>query len=65
MNTVLTETWTTGRFLGREDKQAGNHEFDGRDVVPMTGGSNGHQRVVLNLCLSLIGLPGARPCLPP
>jgi hypothetical protein len=38
MNTALTETWTTGRFLGREDKQEGNHEFDERDVVPTTGG---------------------------
>jgi Uma2 family endonuclease len=61
MDTVLTDTWTTERFLAWEDKQEGKHEFDGRDVVPMTGGSIAHQRIVLNLCLSLIGLLDSRP----
>nr|WP_294508939.1 Uma2 family endonuclease [uncultured Rhodopila sp.] len=57
----MTDTWTTERFLAWEDKQEGKHEFDGRKVVPMTGGSIAHQRIVFNLCLSLMGLLGDRP----
>jgi Uma2 family endonuclease len=56
MDTVLPEAWTTDRFLAWEDKQEGKHEFDGRRVIPMTGGSVAHQRIVFNLCLSLMGL---------
>jgi Uma2 family endonuclease len=56
MDTVLAETWTTESFLAWEDTQEGKHEFDGRHVVPMTGGSVAHQRIVFNLCLSLMGL---------
>ncbi len=53
MDTVLTDTWTTERFLAWEDKQEGKHEFDGRTVIPMTGGSLGHQRIVFNLMVAL------------
>lgn len=53
MDTVLTDTWTTERFLAPEDKQEGKHEFDGRNVIPMTGGSLGHQRIVFNLMVAL------------
>jgi Uma2 family endonuclease len=58
MDTVLAETWTTDRFLAWEDKQEGKHEFDGQRVIRMTGGSVAHQRIVFNLCLSLMGLLG-------
>jgi Uma2 family endonuclease len=61
MDTVPAETWTTDGFLAWEDKQEGKHEFDGRDVIPMTGGSIAHQRIVINLCLALMGLLGDRP----
>jgi Uma2 family endonuclease len=61
MDTVLADSWTTDRFLAWEDQQEGKHEFDGRDVIPMTGGSVAHQRIVFNLCLSLMGLLGERP----
>jgi Uma2 family endonuclease len=61
MDTVLTEAWTTGRFLAWEDKQEGKHEFDRHRVIPITGGSVAHQRIVFNLCLSLMGLLGERP----
>ncbi len=61
MDTVPAETWTTDRFLVWEDKQEGKHEFDGRDVIPMTGGSVAHQRIVFNLCLSLMGSLSERP----
>nr|WP_294554318.1 Uma2 family endonuclease [uncultured Rhodopila sp.] len=52
----MTDTWTTERFLAWEDKQEGKHEFDGRTVIPMTGGSLGHQRTVFNLMVALSGL---------
>ena len=56
MDTVLDRPWTTETFLAWEDRQEGKHEFDGRHVIPMTGGSLAHQRIVLNLCLALMGL---------
>jgi Uma2 family endonuclease len=61
MDTVLAEAWTTDRFLAWEDRQEGKHEFNGHDVVAMTGGSVAHQRIVFNLCLSLMGLLAERP----
>ncbi len=61
MDTVLNRPWTTEAFLAWEDRQEGKHEFDGRDVVPMTGGSLAHQRIVLNLGMALLGLLDGRP----
>jgi Uma2 family endonuclease len=49
MSTALIEPWTIERFLAWEDKQEGRHEFDGTCIVPMTGGSRVHQRIVYNL----------------
>jgi Uma2 family endonuclease len=49
MGTAPTEAWTIERFLAWEDKQEGRHEFDGTSIVPMTGGSRAHQRIVYNL----------------
>jgi Uma2 family endonuclease len=60
MDTVLNRPWTTDTFLAWEDRQEGKYEFDGRDVIPMTGGSIAHQRIVFNLCLALMGLLGDR-----
>jgi Uma2 family endonuclease len=61
MDTVLAEAWTTDRFLAWEDRQEGKHEFDGRQVIPMTGGSVAHQRIVFNLCLTFMRLLEERP----
>jgi Uma2 family endonuclease len=61
MDTVLDRPWTTETFLAWEDRQEGKHEFDGRDVIPMTGGSIAHQRIVGNLWAALIGSLGAGP----
>ena len=59
MVTVVSEAWTFDRFLAWEDKQEGKHEFDGRDIIPMTGGTVAHQQIVFNLCLALMrSLPG-------
>ena len=61
MDTVLAEAWTTDRFLAWEDKQEGKHEFDGRQIIPMTGGSVAHQRIVFTLCLTFMRLLEERP----
>ena len=49
MDTVLNRPWTTENFLAWEDQQEGKHEFDGRKVIAMTGGSLAHQDIVFNL----------------
>jgi Uma2 family endonuclease len=49
MNLLLREPWTVGRFLDWEDGQEGKHEFDGTQIIDMTGGSRAHQRIVGNL----------------
>ena len=64
MDNVLDQPWTTERFLAWEDQQEGKYEFDGRDIVPMTGGSYAHQCIVFNLCLALRGLLSGRPLIP-
>ncbi len=38
MDSVLDRPWTVESFLAWEDRQDGRHEFDGRNVIPMTGG---------------------------
>jgi Uma2 family endonuclease len=53
MNTVLDRPWTTDGFLAWEDRQEGKYEFDGRAVIPMTGGTGAHQRIVFNLLVHL------------
>jgi Uma2 family endonuclease len=49
MDTVLDRPWTTDSFLAWEERQEGKYEYDGRDVIPMTGGSLAHQNIVFNL----------------
>lgn len=56
MDTVLAEAWTVNGFLTWEDGQEGKHEFDGQHIVPMTGGSVAHQRIVANLIVTLLRL---------
>ncbi len=63
MNTVLDRPWTTESFLAWEDRQEFRYEFDGQRVIPMTGGTLAHQRIVFNLCLALMGLLGEMPLL--
>jgi Uma2 family endonuclease len=61
MDTVMAEAWTTDRFPAWEDRQEGKHEFDGQRVLPMTGSSVAHQRIVFNLCLTFMRLLEERP----
>jgi Uma2 family endonuclease len=53
MDTVLDRQWTTDSFLAWEDRQEGKYEFDGRNVIPMTGGTVAHQVIVFNLLVVL------------
>ena len=61
MDTVPHQRWTTESFLAWEDRQEYKHEFDGRNVLPMTGGSVAHQEIVFNLLVVLRRLLVARP----
>jgi len=61
MDTVLDRPWTTETFLAWEDRQEGKHEFDGRNAIPMTGGSLAHQDIVFNLRALLSRLLADRP----
>lgn len=56
MDTVLDRIWTVDRFLAWDDGQDGKHEFDGQAVIPMTGGSLAHQRIVVDLMVTLLRL---------
>jgi Uma2 family endonuclease len=49
MDTVLDRAWTADSFLAWEDRQEGKHEFDGRTIIPMTGGSFAHQDILFNV----------------
>jgi hypothetical protein len=60
MDTVLDRSWTIESVLAWEDRHEGKHQFDGREPVPMTGGTVAHQRIVFNLCLSPMSLLGGR-----
>ena len=61
MDTILDRPWTTESFLAWEDRQEFKYEFDGQRVIPMTGGSIAHQRIVANVWLALMNLLGDRP----
>ena len=63
MDTTLDRPWTTESFLAWEDRQEFKFEFDGQRVIPMTGGTLAHQRIVFNLCVALMGLLATKPLL--
>jgi Uma2 family endonuclease len=63
MHTLLERPGTTERFLAWEDQQEGKYEFDGLNIVPMTGGTIAHQDIMFNLRATLSRLlagPGFR-----
>jgi Uma2 family endonuclease len=45
---------TTQAFLAWEDRQEGRHEYVSGRVIPMTGGSRAHQRIVMNVTMALM-----------
>lgn len=50
---TLPRLLSVDEFLHWEDRQEGKHEFDGETIIPMTGGSRAHQRIVMNLVAAL------------
>jgi len=58
MNVVQTpaapDLRTAQAFLAWEDRQEGRHEYVAGRIVPMTGGSRAHQRVVMNVTMALM-----------
>jgi hypothetical protein len=54
MDTIFDRRWTTETFLAWEDRQEFKYEFDGQRVIPITGGSITHQRIVANVWLALM-----------
>jgi Uma2 family endonuclease len=60
MSTVLTEPWTLTDFLAWERKQDRPYEWDGVNVIAMTGGSFRHGAVVGNIYASLHRQAGER-----
>ena len=64
MDTILDRPWTVESFLAWEDRQEGKYEFDGVEIVEMTGGSIAHQRIAFNICMTLMRLIGDRPLMP-
>ncbi len=50
---TLPRLLSVDEFLRWEDRQEGKHEFDGETIIPMTGGSRAHQRIVMNLVAAL------------
>jgi Uma2 family endonuclease len=59
MDTVLDAPLTLDSFLAWEDRQEGKHEFDGRAIIPITGGSVAHQRIVEDTMIALLRLLAA------
>ena len=53
---------TSESFLAWEDRQECKFEFDGRRVIPMTGGSIAHLRIVANVWPALMNLPVRLRC---
>ncbi len=64
MDTILDRPWTADGFLAWEDQQEGKHEFDGQHIIPMTGGSIAHQRILGNLWMALLSLLRGGPLVP-
>lgn len=53
---------TLDEFLAWEREQELRHEFDGREVVPMVGGTLRHGRIALNLAATLGATLGDGTC---
>ena len=53
MSVALTQPWTEEAFLDWASRQDEPYEFDGLRPVAMTGGNANHDRVTLNIHISL------------
>jgi Uma2 family endonuclease len=56
---VSSRTYTPEEYLELELASEERHEYIGGDIIPMTGGTPNHNRIVRNLCTALtVGLRG-------
>lgn len=54
MSNALRRTMTLDEFLAWEERQDARYEFDGFQPVAMTGGSDAHDTIALNLAAALV-----------
>jgi hypothetical protein len=61
MNALLRKPMTLESFLAWEDRQPLRHEFDGIRAIAMTGGTEAHAPIQVNLRSPWAGACAARP----
>ena len=62
MNVALRRPMTPIEFLAWEERQEARHEFDGLRSVAMTGGTQAHDAIQVNLVRSLANRLAGKPC---
>ena len=62
MNVALRPAWTMERFLEWEERQELRYEFDGRGPVAMTGGTEAHAEIQINLTTAIKTRLDRPPC---
>jgi Uma2 family endonuclease len=64
MNAPVRKPWTQEEFFAWADGQEGRYEFDGIAPVAMTGGTNVHAEIGVNLLVALKNRLKDGPCKP-
>ena len=64
MNVALRKPMTHEQFFRWAEAQDGHYEFDGERPVAMTGGTNNHSLVVVNIISELRNRLRGKPCRP-
>lgn len=64
MSEARLHRWTLKEFLAWEERQPAKYELIDGQARLMTGGSQGHTRIVANIIAALMGKLGSSPCRP-
>jgi Uma2 family endonuclease len=64
MSEAKPHRWTLEEFLAWEDRQPTKHEFVEDEVRLMTGVTQGHDRIVMNILIALGSRMRGSPCRP-
>jgi Uma2 family endonuclease len=64
MNAPLRKAWTQDEFFSWAERQETRYEFDGFQPVAMTGGTNVHSEIAVNLLAALKGRLKGGSCKP-
>jgi len=62
MNIAVRKPWTLEQFLAWEERQEMRYEFDGVGPVAMTGGTEAHAMIQVNLLRAVGNRPNRPPC---